>query len=148
MGSIRPALQWAAAVCASLILALVLDRFALPASFLVGPMLIGILCALAGATIRLPRSAFIAGQALIGCLIARAITAALLGSVRARASKYSLCSRTDDDVLSRSFQDGQHGRSPPEVEQSASVGGNVLMVAGAEAEEVAQFIVGATEPGR
>src|SRR3954468_583851 len=31
------------------------------------------------------------------------------GSVRARASKYSLCSRTDDDVLSRSFQDGQHG---------------------------------------
>ena len=44
-------------------------------------MLIGILCALAGATIRLPRSAFIAGQALIGCLIARAITAALLTSL-------------------------------------------------------------------
>jgi uncharacterized protein len=81
LGSIRPALQWAAAVCASLILALVLDRFALPASFLVGPMLIGILCALAGATIRLPRSAFVAGQALIGCLIARAITAALLTSL-------------------------------------------------------------------
>ena len=30
------------------------------------------------------------------------------GSVRARASKYNLCSRTDDDVLSRGFQDGQH----------------------------------------
>ena len=61
------------AVCASLILALVLDQVAVPASFLVGPMLIGIFCALAGATIRLPRSAFIAGQALIGCLIARSI---------------------------------------------------------------------------
>jgi membrane AbrB-like protein len=81
LGSIRPALQWAAAVGASLILALVLDRFALPASFLVGPMMIGILCALGGATIRLPRSAFIAGQALIGCLIARVITASLLTSI-------------------------------------------------------------------
>src|SRR3954468_14712908 len=73
LGSIRPALQWAAAVCASLILALVLDQVAVPASFLVGPMLIGIFCALGGATIRLPRSAFVAGQALIGCLIARSV---------------------------------------------------------------------------
>src|SRR5215204_386862 len=70
------------------------------------------------------------------------------GSVRARASQYSLCSRTYGDIPSCGLQDGQHGRSPPEVEQSAAVGGNVLMVAGAEAEEVAQFIVGATEPGR
>src|SRR5215211_6701311 len=30
---------------------------------------------------------------------------ARLPDVRARASKYNLCSRTDDDVLSRSFQD-------------------------------------------
>src|SRR3982750_2291896 len=35
-------------------------------------------------------------------------------SVRARASKYNLCSRTDDDVLSRSFQDGQHGHGVAE----------------------------------
>jgi len=81
LGSIRPALQWAVAVCASLILALVLDRVAVPASFLVGPMLIGIFCALGGATIRLPRSAFVAGQALIGCLIARSVTTALLTSL-------------------------------------------------------------------
>ena len=81
MGSIRFALQWALAVCASLILALVLDQVAVPASFLVGPMLIGIFCALGGATIRLPRSAFIAGQALIGCLIARSVTADLLTSL-------------------------------------------------------------------
>src|SRR3954452_3318763 len=44
-------------------------------------MMIGLLCALGGATIRLPRSAFVAGQALIGCLIARAITADLLTSI-------------------------------------------------------------------
>ena len=45
------------------------------------------------------------------------------------------------------MQDGQHGRGPPEVEESAAIGGYVLVVAGARAEEVAQFIVCATEPG-
>jgi hypothetical protein len=44
-------------------------------------MMAGILCALGGVTIRLPRGAFVAGQALIGCLIARAITASLLTSI-------------------------------------------------------------------
>ena len=39
------------------------------------------------------------------------------------------------------------GRGPPEVEQSLAVGGYVLVVAGAEAEEVAQFIVSPAEPG-
>src|SRR4051794_26817281 len=57
---------------------------------------------------------------------------AAFGSVRARASKYSLCSRTGGNVPSRGFQDGQHGRGPPEVEQSPAIGGNMLMVAGAE----------------
>ena len=34
--------------------------------------------------------------------------------VRARASKYSLCFRVDDDVPSRGLQDGRHGHGPPE----------------------------------
>src|SRR5215218_210595 len=69
------------------------------------------------------------------------------GSIRARASKYSLCSRMWGDVPSSDFQDDQHGRSPPEVEQSLAIGGYVLVGAGARAEDVAQFIVSATEPG-
>src|SRR4051812_24760373 len=68
------------------------------------------------------------------------------GSVRARASKHSLCSRTCGDVPSCGFQDGQHGRGPPEVEESAAIGGNMLVVAGAEAEKVAEFIVSPAEP--
>jgi hypothetical protein len=64
------------------------------------------------------------------------------GSVSTRASKYSLCSRTCGDVSSCGLQDGQHGRGPPEVEQSLAVGGNMLVMAGAEAEKVAEFIVG------
>jgi len=51
------------------------------------------------------------------------------------------------DPWSGGLQDGQHGHTPPEVEQSAAIGGNMLMVAGAEAEEVAQFIVSPAEPG-
>ncbi len=72
--------------------------------------------------------------------------AAFRGSVRARASKYSLCSRTCGDVPSRGFQDGQHRHGAAEELESAAIGGNVLVVAGARAEEVAQVIVCATEP--
>src|SRR3954453_8590868 len=68
------------------------------------------------------------------------------GSVRARASRYNLCSRTCGDVPLRGFQDGQHRHGAAEKLESAASGGNVLMVAGAEAEKVAQFIVSATEP--
>ena len=70
----------------------------------------------------------------------------LLGSVRTRASQ---CRLKWDEAHPGScgLQDDQHGHTPPEVEQSAAIGGNMLMGAGAEAEEVAQFIVSATEPG-
>ncbi len=69
------------------------------------------------------------------------------GSVRARASQYSLCSRTDDDVLLRGLQRAQHRHGAAEKLESAAIGGNVLMVAAARAEEVAQLIVSSTEPG-
>src|SRR3954451_4820770 len=72
---------------------------------------------------------------------------ALSGSVRARASKYDLCSRTSGDVPSRGFQDGQHRHGAAEELEPAAIGGNVLVVAGVRAEEVAEFIVCATEPG-
>src|SRR3954451_15926963 len=75
------------------------------------------------------------------------LLADLRGYVRARASKYNLCSRTDDDVLSRSFQDGQHRHGAAEELEPAAIGGNVLVVAGARAEKVAEFIVSPAEPG-
>src|SRR4051812_16362175 len=68
------------------------------------------------------------------------------GSVRARANKYRLC-WDEANPGSCGLQDGQHGHTPPEVEQSASVGGNMLMVAGAGAGEGAQVVVGPAEPG-
>jgi hypothetical protein len=68
------------------------------------------------------------------------------GSVSTRASKDSLCPRTCSDASLCGFQDGQHHHTLPEVKQSASVGGHVLVVTGSEAEEVAQFIVSPAEP--
>src|SRR3954447_22314468 len=67
------------------------------------------------------------------------------GSVRSRASQYRL-SWNEADPRSRGLQDGQHRHGPPEVEESAAIGGNVLMGVGARAEEVAQFIVSPAEP--
>ena len=67
------------------------------------------------------------------------------GSVRARANQYRL-SWDEANPGSCGLQDGQHGHAPPEELESAAIGGNMLMVAGARAEEVAQFIVCATEP--
>src|SRR4051812_48107116 len=69
------------------------------------------------------------------------------GSVRARASKYSLCSRTCGNVPSRGFQDGQHRHGAAEEVESAAIGGHVVVVAGARGEKVAEFIVSPAEPG-
>src|SRR3954464_7974587 len=69
-----------------------------------------------------------------------------MGSVRARASQYRL-SWDEANPGSRGLQDGQPGRGPLEVEQSAAIGGPMLMVAGARAEKVAQVIVNPAEPG-
>src|SRR4051794_7267925 len=70
------------------------------------------------------------------------------GSVSTCASKYSLCSRTGGNVLSRGFQDGQHGHGAAEELESAAIGGNMLVVVGARTEKVAQFVVSPAEPGR
>ena len=69
------------------------------------------------------------------------------GSVRFRASKFSQTCGTGTAVPLRGFQDVQHGRGSAEELHSAMIGGHVLVGTGAGAEEVAQFVVAATEPG-
>ena len=48
----------------------------------------------------------------------------------------------------RRLQDGEHSGCTTEMEQSAAVGGNVLAVAGAEAEKGAELVIASTEPRR
>jgi hypothetical protein len=79
-------------------------------------------------------------------MVASTISTEREGSVRARASQYRL-SWDEADPGSRSFQDGQHRHSAAEELEPAAVGGNMLVVAGARAEKVAEFVVGLAEPG-
>ena len=53
-----------------------------------------------------------------------------------------------DDLRLRGLQDAQHRHAPAQEAQAAREGGDVLVAAGARAEEVAQLVVASTEPGR
>ncbi|MGD9741031.1 MAG: AbrB family transcriptional regulator [Dongiaceae bacterium] len=81
MESVRPVWQWAILLVGSLVLTLVIEIWALPAAFLLGPMVVGVVIALKGATIRTPNMLLFFAQAIIGCLIARSITLDILATV-------------------------------------------------------------------
>ena len=70
----RPSpLQWSVLLVLSLVIAAVLEWIGIPAALLMGPMAAAILLGTNGATVRVPRRPYIGAQALVGCLIARAI---------------------------------------------------------------------------
>lgn len=66
--------QWAVLLCASAVLAGLLELAGLPAALLIGPMLAAILAGTNGATVRVPRFVFGGAQAVVGCLIAASIS--------------------------------------------------------------------------
>jgi uncharacterized protein len=66
--------QWAVLLACSAVLAALLELAAFPAALLLGPMLGGILIALNGGAIRVPRLPVTISQTMIGCLVAHAIT--------------------------------------------------------------------------
>src|SRR5262245_58563013 len=67
--------QWSVLLAGSLLFAAVLELAGLPAALLLGPMIAGIVVSTNGGRIRMPRPPVLAAQAVVGCLIARAITA-------------------------------------------------------------------------
>ena len=74
------ALQWAFIVVLSLAFAGILELAHLPAALLIGPMLAAIIAGTNGATVRAPRRAFGAAQAIVGCLIAASIQPEILSA--------------------------------------------------------------------
>src|SRR5262249_25160662 len=60
-------------IAGSVLLALLLTLARLPAAMLLGPMLAAIALEVVGGGIRLPRALLYVGQAVIGCMIARAL---------------------------------------------------------------------------
>ncbi|TXM71793.1 AbrB family transcriptional regulator [Methylobacterium sp. WL12] len=66
---------WAALIAASALLGFGLKLAQFPAALLLGPMVAAIVFGVRGAPLRMPKPAFQAAQAMIGCMVAHAITA-------------------------------------------------------------------------
>jgi len=71
---LSPVQQWGLLLAGSALLAALLEIVGLPAALLLGPMIAGIVLAANGGHIRLPRLPAQAAQAVVGCMVARAIT--------------------------------------------------------------------------
>jgi membrane AbrB-like protein len=74
----KPAVHWIALLTLTAVLVPALKLLQLPAIFMLGPLLAAVVVASAGASIRVATPLFVAAQALIGCMIARALQWPLL----------------------------------------------------------------------
>ncbi|MDB5958538.1 AbrB family transcriptional regulator [Ramlibacter sp.] len=73
----RQQLRWAFLLALSLLLSALFDAIGLPAGRLLGPMVAAIALAVSGRDVRLPGTAFVAAQGMVGCLIARGVPASI-----------------------------------------------------------------------
>ena len=71
-------IQWGLLLLLSGALAVLLRMAGIPAALLLGPMIAGILFGVNGAGVRVPRLPYFAAQAIVGCLIAGAISTDIL----------------------------------------------------------------------
>jgi membrane AbrB-like protein len=76
--SLSPLAQWCLLIALSLALGLLFHRYHIPAALLLGPLVIGIMMSLLGATVIVPMRFFIAAQAILGCMIAQTLSPELL----------------------------------------------------------------------
>jgi membrane AbrB-like protein len=74
---------WAPVIGVAAAAALLMQFLAMPAAWMLGPLIVGIAFACAGVHRRVPRPFIVACQATIGCLFARAFTPAVVASVAA-----------------------------------------------------------------
>lgn len=71
-------LQWLILLACSLALGLILQHYHVPAALLLGPMMVGLVMALSGARIAISPKVFIGCQAILGCMIAGALSPSIL----------------------------------------------------------------------
>ena len=69
---------WAGLTLASALLAALIHSTGLPAATLLGPMVAGVVFALRGARLEVPRWGFLFAQAVLGTLVARSVTLQVL----------------------------------------------------------------------
>src|SRR5512146_2458641 len=70
--------QWVCLLGTSALFVAILQSLHLPAALLLGPMIAGILVGTSGGTIRISDVVFAGTQAIIGCMIGRAIPISIL----------------------------------------------------------------------
>ncbi|AIX75203.1 AbrB family transcriptional regulator [Pantoea sp. PSNIH4] len=70
--------QWTMLIVVSLLLGFVLQYFHVPAALLLGPMIVGVVMGLLGATLRIDKRLFILCQAVLGCMIARSLSPSII----------------------------------------------------------------------
>lgn len=71
-------LQWVLLLAASLTLGVILQLFHVPAALLLGPMIVGVIMGLSGATLRIHKHFFVIAQAILGCMIAQSLSPSIL----------------------------------------------------------------------
>ncbi len=95
-----PVLQWGMLCVLSLLLSIGFLALHLPAALLLGPMIAGIIFSMRGVTLQLPRSAFLAAQAILGCMIAQNLTGSILTTL-VRQLVDRACDFTGDAAFQR-----------------------------------------------
>src|SRR4051812_1035585 len=77
----RPRTQWAVLFVSSALLGAIFQVLHMPAALMLGPMVAGIVLSARGGSVRLPPSAFLYGQGVIGCFIAESMPLNLAGQM-------------------------------------------------------------------
>lgn len=73
--------RWVVLLLLSGVFLMALEALHLPAALLLGPMIAGIVLAAAGGSLRVPNPLYLAAQAVLGCMIARALPLDHLGEI-------------------------------------------------------------------
>lgn len=73
----RPEVQWGLLIVTTAVLVAILKAVAAPAALLLGPLVVGIVFGISGASIRPPPAARVVSSTLIGCLVAVAMGSAM-----------------------------------------------------------------------
>ncbi|VTQ65853.1 Putative ammonia monooxygenase [Campylobacter jejuni] len=78
MERMAPAGQWVILVVSSLILGIIFQTFHVPAALLLGPMIVGVIMGLLGASVRIHPLFFKISQGVLGCMIAQSLSPSIL----------------------------------------------------------------------
>jgi membrane AbrB-like protein len=76
--SFEPMKLWTGLFTASAVFGFLLHLAGFPAAFLIGPMIVAMLFAVRGANLAVPRPYLLGSQAIVGCLVARALDPSIL----------------------------------------------------------------------